>query len=39
MRGCDVKESGVKQDIWLNGAVLARWGKYTGFPFYRRFPF
>ena len=39
VRGCDVKESGVKQDIWLNGAVLARWGKYTGFPFYRRFPF
>lgn len=25
MRGCDVKESGVKQDIWLNGAVCECW--------------
>lgn len=25
MRGVDVKESGVKQDIWLNGAVYACW--------------
>ena len=29
MRGCDVKESGVNRDIWLNGAVCAYWADCT----------
>lgn len=29
MRGCDVKESEVNRDRWLNGAVYACWADCT----------
>lgn len=29
MRGCDVTESGINRDMWLNGAVCGHWVDHT----------
>ena len=37
MRGFDVKKSGVKRDMWLNGGVCAYWDNCTVFAEYGGF--